>query len=91
MVEATGGTMLSICAADYSALLGGVADATLVYERSFLLSGEPISDETTVISIDGARILTGWELTSNPPTLVFDTAPHPSAVITAEYVMSTEI
>ena len=91
VVEATGGTMLSICDADYSALLEGVADATLVYERSFLLSGEPISDETTVISIDGVRTSVGWELTSNPPTLVFDVAPHPSAVITAEYVMSTEI
>jgi hypothetical protein len=68
-----------------------VADATLVYERKFSLSGEPLSGETMGVSVDGKRISDGWTLTYGPPTLVFEVAPHPSAVITAEYVMSTDL
>jgi hypothetical protein len=91
VVQATGGTTVSICEADYAALLESVADATLVYEREFSLSGEPLSGETMGVSVDGERVLDGWTLAYGPPMLVFDVAPHPSAVITAEYVMSTEL
>lgn len=83
VAAATGGQVSSICADDYAAIVTGMADASVEWQRRFPLQATPAAGSVTV-TVDGARA-DGWTVDDAGPALVFDVAPPPDSWIEVRY------
>ncbi|MBF0443577.1 MAG: hypothetical protein HQK54_16850, partial [Oligoflexales bacterium] len=83
IVAATGGAYGSICDEDYGATLEKISlDLKNLIQTKFTLKYPAIASMTKVF-VNDAPQSTGWSISGN--TLVFSTAPEPSAKIRIEY------
>ena len=88
VVEATNGTVASVCQLDLAPLLQDVAADAVEYPLRFPLSQRPASADVQV-TVDGVPS-TSWSLETEPgPTVVFATPPAASSIIEARYAVSS--
>ncbi|MCK6522558.1 hypothetical protein L6R49_14095 [Myxococcota bacterium] len=87
---ASGGVVEDICQSDLSALASRLGELSQAFPTRFLLQSEPYKGAARV-SVDGARLDSGWELEVNPPAVVFDEAPAPGAIIEVTYQLPPEV
>ncbi len=86
VADATGGTIGSICAADYGPFLQNVGNRAFGLQREFFLSrvAEPA---TVVVRVDGTPRSTGWTYDANTNSVIFerDAIPQAGSEIEVEY------
>ena len=87
VVRETSGLMLSICSDDFEDLLGAIAAASLVYERSFELSRVPSGETSITVTMDAERIEEGWMYSATDNSILFETAPVAGATLLVEYLV----
>lgn len=87
VAEASGGTVASICAGDFTAVGSDVGSVVADWQLSFPLQGDPLDGSVTV-TLDGVRAGSGWVIDHAGPSLVFQTAPPPDAFIEVTYSLA---
>jgi len=88
VAEATGGTVASICEADFSEVLVDVAKRSVVLPRRFVLAEDPEGDEVNVTVDDepsDAFVVERPEDGAAEAAVVFDVAPPAGSRITVSY------
>lgn len=88
VVEASGGVLASICAADLSSVAEAIGEASLSWPDTFPLSAAPAPDSVRV-SVDGERLDEGWTLDEEAPAVVFDAPPAAGAEIAVRYEVAS--
>ena len=86
---ATGGHFESICDPDLRSLADAVADVAMPRSQRFVLQGTPAPGSLR-IQVNGVRTDTGWELSSNPPSVFFFEAPPAGSEIQTRYRVVTQ-
>lgn len=87
VVERTGGTFASICAADFSPLLAALADVAPAYPVRFELSEDP-KDGSVDVEVGGVRLTEGWTFDrTDGPAVTFDDPPAAGVEIVVTYVI----
>lgn len=86
VAEATGGSVASICALDFSAVAEALGTLAVNWPTRFALQAAPVEGSVTV-AIDGERV-TAFTVDKEGPALVFDSAPAPEAVIEVRYELA---
>jgi hypothetical protein len=84
VVEATGGTLASICESDLTAVASSIAESSQVWPSTFALQATPLAGSLRV-AVDGVRVDDGWTEQSDPPAVVFDAPPAPGAELGFSY------
>jgi hypothetical protein len=84
VAESSGGTVGSVCDADLSAVVEGLGLASATWPDTFELQASPEAD-TVRVELDGLRQDDGWSLAEEPPAIIFDGPPEPSAEIEVRY------
>ena len=87
VAEASGGTQVSICEADFAPLLADLGQASLSYQARFALREAP-DPGTVEVRIDAIEMSDGWSV-DDMPSLVFDEAPPAGVIIEVSYLVST--
>lgn len=87
---ASGGVVEDICQADLSGVAARMGELSQAFPTRFTLQSAPYQGEARV-SVDGARVDSGWRLEADPPTIVFDEAPAPGALIEVTYQLPPEL
>ncbi len=86
VAEATGGSVGSICALDFSGVADALATLAVNWPTRFALQAAPVDGSVTV-SVNGDRE-TAFSVDKEGPALVFDSAPAPEAVIEVRYQLA---
>jgi hypothetical protein len=85
--SATGGSISSICAADFGPILELLAANATTFPRIFPLQADPSYPAGQFrVWVDGVPALGGWSIDHDLPALVFDVPPAGGAVVVATYV-----
>lgn len=87
VAEATGGATSTICEPDLSGIASVLGRTAIEWTDRFPLQEAPADDDVRV-EVDGLRLDEGWSIEPEPPTLVFEEAPAPGAVIRVRYAVS---
>lgn len=87
LAEASGGSVASICAGDFTAVAADVGSVVVDWQLSYPLQADPLDDGVTV-TVDGARLGSGWVIDHAGPSLVFQVAPAPDAFIEVTYSLA---
>ncbi len=88
VAEQSGGAVVSICEADFSAVTATIADATVAWPTTFPLQASPDPD-TVEVQIDGNTMPSdSFDLDLETPALIFSEAPPPGAEIRVRYALA---
>lgn len=86
VAEATGGVVVSVCAADLAVVAASIGDVGVEWLTVFPLQAAPVPGSVRV-ELDGVRAETGWQVDPSAPALVFDVAPAPGTAIRVVYTL----
>lgn len=89
LMEATGGTSLSICTPDFAAVQEAVAAEAFRRVRSVALSARADPD-TVRVSINGVGVESGWRYDAGAGVIRFDVPPPAGAWIETRYTPACE-
>lgn len=84
VAEGSGGTVSSICTANFLGVAAALGEVGVEGATSFVLQADPV-DDSVVVTIDGARAASGWSVDHAVPALVFAEPPPLDAEIVVRY------
>ena len=86
IIAATGGEALSICAGSWDGYAEALAEASLSWLNTLVLSETPVP-ESIMVTCDGAPLKTGWRYEAGANAVVLDDL-EPSSTVTVSYLLA---